>query len=50
MTVFGGFTPVAVASLIALTHNNLAPGIYLMLAAVISLFTLIWARLRLSVR
>lgn len=49
-TVFGGFTPVAVASLIALTHNNLAPGIYLMLAAVISLSTLIWARLRLSVR
>lgn len=49
-TVFGGFTPVAVASLIALTHDNLAPGIYLMLTAVISLITLVWARVRLGVR
>jgi MFS transporter, MHS family, proline/betaine transporter len=48
-TVFGGFTPLAVASLIAVTGNNLAPGFYLMLAAVISLFTLVWARRRLKV-
>jgi MFS transporter, MHS family, proline/betaine transporter len=49
-TVFGGFTPLAVTSLIALTHNNLAPGLYLMIAAVVSLFTLVWARLRLHIR
>jgi MHS family proline/betaine transporter-like MFS transporter len=49
-TIFGGFTPLAVASLIAATGNNLAPGYYLMLAAVISLFTLQWARTRLKVR
>ncbi|KIG07627.1 MFS transporter [Caballeronia concitans] len=49
-TVFGGFTPLAVASLIAVTHNNLAPGLYLMIAAVVSLFTLVWARKRLDVR
>jgi MFS transporter, MHS family, proline/betaine transporter len=49
-TVFGGFTPLAVASLIAATGNNLAPGLYLMLAAVISLLTLGWARARLDVR
>jgi MHS family proline/betaine transporter-like MFS transporter len=48
-TIFGGFTPLAVASLIALTGNNLAPGFYLMLAAIISLFTLVWARKRLKV-
>lgn len=48
-TIFGGFTPLAVASLIALTGNNLAPGLYLMLAAIISLFTLVWARKRLKV-
>jgi MFS transporter, MHS family, proline/betaine transporter len=47
-TVFGGFTPLAVAALIAITGNNLAPGLYLMLAAVISLFTLVWARARLN--
>jgi MHS family proline/betaine transporter-like MFS transporter len=49
-TIFGGFTPVVVAALIAFTHNNLAPGLYLMIAAVISLFTLMWARRRLHVR
>jgi MHS family proline/betaine transporter-like MFS transporter len=48
-TIFGGFTPLAVASLIAATGNNLAPGFYLMLAAIISLFTLLWARKRLKV-
>ncbi|KLU26766.1 membrane protein [Caballeronia mineralivorans PML1(12)] len=48
-TIFGGFTPLAVASLIAVTGNNLAPGFYLMLAAIISLFTLLWARTRLKV-
>ena len=48
-TIFGGFTPLAVASLIAATGNNLAPGFYLMLAAIISLFTLLWARTRLKV-
>jgi MHS family proline/betaine transporter-like MFS transporter len=45
-TVFGGFTPLAVTWMIALTHNNLAPGIYLMIAAIVSLFTLVWARMR----
>ncbi|MDR5783857.1 MFS transporter [Caballeronia sp. LZ065] len=49
-TVFGGFTPLAVASLIAVTHNNLAPGLYLMIAAVLSLFTLVWAKRRLNIR
>jgi MHS family proline/betaine transporter-like MFS transporter len=49
-TVFGGFTPLAVAALIAATGNNLAPGLYLMLAAVISLGTLVWARARLNAR
>jgi MHS family proline/betaine transporter-like MFS transporter len=48
--VFGGFTPLAVAALIAATGNNLAPGLYLMLAAVISLGTLVWARARLNAR
>ena len=38
LALFGGFTPLAVASLIAVTHNNLAPGLYLMIAAVVSLF------------
>jgi MHS family proline/betaine transporter-like MFS transporter len=47
-TVFGGFTPLAVAALIAATGNNLAPGLYLMLAAIISLFTVVWARARLN--
>jgi MHS family proline/betaine transporter-like MFS transporter len=49
-TVFGGFTPLAVAALIAATGNNLAPGLYLMLAAVLSLFAVTWARVRLHVR
>jgi MHS family proline/betaine transporter-like MFS transporter len=49
-TIFGGFTPLAVASLIALTHDNLAPGIYLMIGAVVSLATLVWARARRLVR
>jgi MHS family proline/betaine transporter-like MFS transporter len=48
-TIFGGFTPLAVAALIAATGNNLAPGFYLMIAAVISLITLLWARKRLKV-
>lgn len=47
-TIFGGFTPLAVASLIAATGNNLAPGLYLMMAAVLSLLTLVWARARLN--
>ena len=49
-TIFGGFTPLAVAALIAYTGNNLAPGFYLMIAAIISLFTLVWARVRLKIR
>ena len=49
-TVFGGFTPLVVTSLIAATGNNLAPGLYLMFAAVVSLFTILWARSRLRVR
>lgn len=47
-TVFGGFTPLAVAALIEATGNNLAPGLYLMFAAIISLFTVVWARARLN--
>ncbi|CDY77095.1 Citrate-proton symporter [Caballeronia glathei] len=47
-TIFGGFTPLAVAALIAATGNNLAPGFYLMIAAMVSLFTLVWARVRLK--
>ncbi|MBV8261159.1 MAG: MFS transporter, partial [Paraburkholderia sp.] len=49
-TVFGGFTPLAVASLIAATGNNLAPGLWLMFAAIVSLVTLVWARARLGAR
>jgi len=49
-TVFGGFTPLAVAALIAATGNNLAPGLWLMFAAVLSLATLIWASVRLGAR
>jgi len=49
-TLFGGFTPLAVAALIAATGNKLAPGLYLMLAAIVSLVTLVWARARLGVR
>ncbi|MEX3687413.1 MFS transporter [Paraburkholderia sp. BR14263] len=49
-TVFGGFTPLAVAALIAATGNNLAPGLWLMFAAVLSLATLIWACMRLDAR
>ncbi|CAG9269827.1 MFS transporter, MHS family, proline/betaine transporter [Paraburkholderia unamae] len=49
-TLFGGFTPLAVASLIAATGNNLAPGLWLMFAAVLSLVTLVWARARLGAR
>jgi MHS family proline/betaine transporter-like MFS transporter len=48
-TIFGGFTPLIVTALIAFTGNKLAPGFYLMIAAVISLFTLVWARVRLKV-
>lgn len=47
-TIFGGFTPLAVASLIAATGNNLAPGLYLMFAAMVSLFTVVWVRSRLG--
>lgn len=49
-TIFGGFTPLAVASIIALTHDNLAPGFYLMITAIVSLLTLFWARWRGLVR
>ncbi|MCC8394730.1 MFS transporter [Paraburkholderia sp. MMS20-SJTR3] len=49
-TIFGGFTPVAIAALIAATGNNLAPGLYLMIAAVLSIFSVVWARLRLHAR
>ncbi|MFC0401048.1 MFS transporter [Paraburkholderia rhizosphaerae] len=49
-TVFGGLTPLVIASLIATTGSNLAPGLYLMLGAAISLLTLGWARARLAVR
>ncbi|MFK0377743.1 MFS transporter [Pandoraea sp. NPDC090278] len=49
-TIFGGFTPLAVAWLIATTGNKLAPGLYLMVGAVISLTTLLIARTRMGAR
>ena len=49
-TIFGGFTPLAVAWLIASTGNKLAPGLYLMVGAVISLTTLAIARKRMGAR
>ncbi|WP_084663725.1 MFS transporter [Pandoraea faecigallinarum] len=49
-TIFGGFTPLAVAWLIAATGNKLAPGLYLMAGAVISLSTLSIARFRMGAR
>ncbi|AJP58151.1 hypothetical protein UC34_16595 [Pandoraea vervacti] len=49
-TIFGGFTPLAVAWLIAATGNKLAPGLYLMVGAVISLTTLLIARVRMGAR
>ncbi|SNU83303.1 MFS transporter [Pandoraea sputorum] len=49
-TIFGGFTPLAVAWLIAATGNKLAPGLYLMVGAVISLTTLLIARTRMGAR
>ncbi|WP_353193402.1 MFS transporter [Pandoraea pnomenusa] len=49
-TIFGGFTPLAVAWLIASTGNKLAPGLYLMVGAVISLTTLLIARSRMGAR
>ncbi|WP_242559180.1 MULTISPECIES: MFS transporter [Pandoraea] len=49
-TIFGGFTPLAVAWLIAATGNKLAPGLYLMVGAAISLTTLLIARTRMGAR
>jgi len=49
-TVFGGFTPVIIAGLIALTHSAFAPGIYLVISAVISLFAIAMMRSRLGLR
>ncbi|VVE54651.1 MFS transporter [Pandoraea fibrosis] len=49
-TIFGGFTPLAVAWLIAASGNKLAPGLYLMVGAVISLTTLLIARARMGAR
>lgn len=49
-TIFGGFTPLAVAWLIASTGNKLAPGMYLMVGAVVSLTTLLIAKTRMGVR
>lgn len=49
-TIFGGFTPLAVAWLIAATGNKLAPGLYLMVGAVISLTTLLIARFRMGAK
>ncbi|VVE41813.1 Proline/betaine transporter [Pandoraea pneumonica] len=49
-TIFGGFTPLAVAWLIASTGNKLAPGLYLMVGAVISLVTLLIARTKMGAR
>ncbi|WP_087686739.1 MFS transporter [Pandoraea sp. PE-S2R-1] len=49
-TIFGGFTPLAVAWLIASTGNKLAPGLYLMVGAVISLTTLLIARVKMGAR
>ncbi len=49
-TIFGGFTPLAVAWMIAATGDKLAPGLYLMVAAAISLVTLLIARVRMGAR
>lgn len=49
-TIFGGFTPLAVAWLTAATGNKLAPGLYLMAGAVISLATLLIARFRMGAK
>lgn len=49
-TLFGGFTPVVIAWLIAATGNKLAPGLYLMVAAIISLVTLVAVRRRYRIR
>jgi MHS family proline/betaine transporter-like MFS transporter len=36
--VFGGTTPVVATALIAVTHNQLAPSLYIMFAAIVTLF------------
>lgn len=42
-TAFGGSAPYVATWLVSRTHNNLAPGWYLLLAAVISLITMVLA-------
>jgi len=48
VTFFGGFAPFIATSLISLTGSNAAPSYYLMFAAVVSLFALLGARLKLK--
>ena len=40
VTIFGGFAPLIVTSLIASTGSKLAPSYYVMVAAIISVFVL----------
>ena len=44
VTVFGGFAPFIITSLIGLTGNQLAPSFYLIAAAIVSLFALMHIR------
>ncbi|MDR5739217.1 MULTISPECIES: MFS transporter [unclassified Caballeronia] len=44
VTVFGGFAPFIITSLIGLTGNPLAPSFYLIAAAIVSLFALVHIR------
>ncbi|SDH87311.1 MFS transporter [Paraburkholderia phenazinium] len=50
VTVFGGFAPLIVASLIQATGSNMAPAVYLMLLGVISLVALWRCRKTLNLR
>lgn len=40
VTVFGGFTPVIVIALVGMTHDKSAPGLYVIMTAIISLAAL----------
>jgi MHS family proline/betaine transporter-like MFS transporter len=50
VTIFGGFAPFIIAGFISMTGNVLAPSFYVMIAAVISLVSLIAIRKNLNLR
>lgn len=50
VTIFGGFAPFIIAGLISITGNILAPSFYVMIAAVISLVSLLAVRKNLNLR